>query len=85
MGLAGRQTVMSIEEHAAILDANEAFVEMVFRKAKEELIRAYPKAKDYPQVMVLMDNPVPALKAMYRDPGGYMGTLATEALKTVGK
>jgi hypothetical protein len=35
--------------------------------------------------MALMDNPVPTLKAMYRDPGGYMGVLAAEALKTVGK
>jgi hypothetical protein len=35
--------------------------------------------------MALMDNPVPALKAIYRDPAGYMGALAAEAVKTVGK
>jgi len=85
MELSGRHAVMSIEEHAAILDGNGEFVERVFRKAKEELLLAHPKAKDYPQVMALMDNPVPTLKAMYRDPGGYMGVLAAEALKTVGK
>jgi hypothetical protein len=85
MSLEGRHAMMSIEEHAAILDGNREFVENVFRKAKEELLLIHPKAKDYPHVMALMDNPVPALKAIYRDPAGYMGALAAEAVKTVGK
>lgn len=85
VSLASRHAAMSIEEHAAILDNNRAFVESVFRKAQEELLLAHPKAKDNTQVMALFADPVPALKAMYQNPGGYLGGLAAEALKTVGK
>ena len=85
MILGDRHSAMSIEEHASILDDNREFVERVFQKAKEELLLVHPGAKSYPEVMALMDNPVPALKAIYRNPGGYMRTLAEEALKTGGK
>jgi len=64
-------STMTVEQHAAVLDNNKVIVEQIFQKAKSMVIEKDSRLKDHAQLMALMDNPIPALKAMYEDPDAF--------------
>lgn len=73
---------MSVETHARILDENKALVEQLFRNARSGLPA---DVREHPQIQAFLENPVPALKDMYRDPNGYLEKFAREAGRLSGK
>lgn len=78
----GDMQKMSSENHARILDENKALVEQIFRNAGPGLPA---HIKGDPQIRAFLENPVPTLKEMYRDPKGYLERFAQEAVKQSGR
>ena len=73
---------MSVETHARILDENKALVEQLFRNARSGLPA---DVREHPWIHAFLENPVPALKEMYRDPNGYLENFAREVSKFSGR
>ncbi len=62
------QKIYTDEEYDAYIDQHETFLKAMFSQVKASMIKQGTDLSIYPQVTEFLDNPIPFMKAVRRDP-----------------